>query len=53
MTKIENRYIDLYELGTREKRAYMCRVSSIYEEDNIESTAIITTAVMNKTVIVV
>ena len=49
---IENGYINPYEPGTRRERAYMCGISSVYQEDNIEDAATIAAAAMEDTIIV-
>ena len=52
MATIENEYIDPYEPGTRRERAYMCGISSVYQEDNMDDAATIATTTMEDTIIV-
>ena len=52
MTKIKNGYIDPYEPGTRKEQAYICDISSIYQENNIKGAAIITAATLEDTIVV-
>ena len=49
---IEGRYIDLYKPGTRRERAYMSGISSVYQEDNIEDSAIVAATAMEDTIVV-
>ena len=48
MARIESGYIDPYEPGTRRERTYICGISSVYYEDNIDDVATIATAAIDK-----
>ena len=48
MAAIENGYVDPYEPGTRKERAYMCGISSVYQQDYVDDTATIAAAAMHR-----
>ena len=47
MARLGAGHIDQYEPGTQRERAYICGISSIYEEDSIEDAATISAKAMN------
>ena len=48
MARIDAGYVDPYEPGTRRERGYMCGISSVYQEDNIDDAAIIADTAVQK-----
>lgn len=52
MILIKEGYNDPYEPGTRKERAYICDISSVYQEDNIKDVATITAITIKDTIVV-
>jgi hypothetical protein len=52
MATIKGGYTDPYEPGTRRERAYMCGISSVYQDDNIDDAATVAATAIEDSIIV-
>ena len=51
MARLRKRQIDQYKAGTRQKRGYMCDMSSIYRDDCMTDAAIFVANTIDKSIV--
>ena len=52
MATIKGKYTDPYEPGTQREQAYMCGISSVYQDNNIDNTATVAAITIKDSIIV-